>query len=68
MKDFLLKILKQIASLFTDKEWDADAVKVIGFALVALGIYGWWQGKPDFQWVVALGGGMITSGKFSVHG
>jgi hypothetical protein len=43
-------------------------VKVIGFALVVLGIYGWWQGKPDFQWVVALGGGMITSGKFSVHG
>lgn len=68
MKEFILKILKQIASLFTDNEWDADIVKVCGFALIVVGLIGWWCGKSDFQWVVLIGGTMISTGKFSVLG
>ena len=68
MKDILMKILKQIGALFTDKDWDADAVKVFGFLVMVTGLVGWWLGKSDFQWVILLGGGMISTGKFSVLG
>jgi hypothetical protein len=68
MKDFILKVLKQIASIFTDKDFDTDAVKVFGIALVIVGVLGWWNGKQDFQWVIGFGASLIASGKFSNQG
>lgn len=68
MKEFVLKVLKQIASIFTDKDFDADAVKVFGIALVIIGVVGWWSGKSDFQWIVGFGAGLVSSGKFSNQG
>lgn len=55
-------------SLFTDKEWDCDLTKVLGFAIVAAGLVGFFLGKADFQWVVAFGSGLIATGKFSKEG
>lgn len=62
------KIFKQVASLFTDREWDADITKIAGVAIVAMGLYGWWLGKAEFQWVVGFGAAMVTSGKFTKEG
>lgn len=55
-------------SLWTDREWDADLTKVAGFVITIVGLIGWWQCKPDFQWVVGFGIGAMTSGKFSKEG
>lgn len=68
MKETILKILKQIGSLFTDSEWDADVTKVFGVAVVSAGIVGFFMQKQDFQWVVAFGAGLISTGKFSKNG
>lgn len=68
MKEFVLKVLKQIASVFTDKDFDADAVKIFGIALVVSGVVGWWFGKQDFQWVIGFGASLVASGKFSSQG
>lgn len=38
-----------LASLFTDKEWDCDITKVLGFGIVVAGIVGFFLGKSDFQ-------------------
>ena len=64
MKGFV----KQFTALFTDAEWDADPVKIFGFIILVVGLVGWWFEKQDFQWVVYLGGGMLTTGKFSKQG
>ena len=58
----------QIASLFTDREWDFDLTKVLGFAIVVTGLVGFFLDKPDFQWVVSMGAGLIATGKFSKEG
>lgn len=68
MKTFILKLLKQIGSLFSDSEWDADATKVFGFGVVVAGIVGFFMCKPDFQWVIVFGAGLISTGKFSKQG
>lgn len=68
MKEFVLKVLKQVASIFTDKDFDADAVKIFGIALVVAGVVGWWFGKQDFQWVIGFGASLVASGKFSSQG
>ena len=57
-----------ITSLFSDKEWDLDLAKVLGFAIVVAGLVGFFLGKSDFQWVVAFGSGLIATGKFSKEG
>ena len=57
-----------LTSLFTDKEWDLDLAKVLGFVIVAAGIVGFFLGKSDFQWIVAFGSGLIATGKFSKEG
>lgn len=57
-----------LTSLFTDKEWDLDLAKVLGFVIVAAGIVGFFLGKPDFQWLVSMGAGLIATGKFSKEG
>jgi len=68
MKEIILKIVKQIGSLFTDAEWDADATKVFGFGVIVAGLVGFFMGKADFQWVIVFGAGLISSGKFSKQG
>ena len=68
MKEFILKVLKQVASIFTDKDFDADAVKIFGIALVLIGVFGWWNSKQDFQWVIGFGASLVASGKFSSQG
>lgn len=68
MKELILKMLKQFASVFTDKDWDADAVKIFGVALILAGLWGWWNAKSDFQWVVGFGCSMVVSGKISTQG
>ena len=55
-------------SLFTDREWDCDITKVIGFAIVVAGIVGFFMEKSDFQWLMAFGSGLIATGKFSKEG
>ena len=55
-------------SLFTDREWDTDITKVIGFGIVVAGIVGFFMEKSDFQWLMAFGSGLIATGKFSKEG
>ena len=59
---------KFIKSLFTDREWDADLTKVLGFVIVMAGLVGFFLGKNDFQWVTVFGSGLIATGKFSKEG
>lgn len=58
----------QLLSLFTDREWDFDITKVLGFGIVVAGLVGFYLGKADFQWVIAFGSGLIATGKFSKEG
>lgn len=60
--------MKWLKSIFTDREWDADATKVFGFAVVVAGIIGFFLGKNDFQWLIGFGASLIASGKFSKEG
>lgn len=57
-----------LTSLFTDRDWDLDLAKVLGFVIVVAGIVGFFLGKSDFQWIVAFGSGLIATGKFSKEG
>lgn len=59
---------KLIKSIFSDREWDADATKIFGFLIVLAGLVGFFLGKSDFQWVVGFGAGLIATGKFSKEG
>lgn len=62
------KIKNWFTSLFTDREWDCDLTKVIGFAIIVAGIVGFFLNKSDFQWLMAFGSGLIATGKFSKEG
>lgn len=55
-------------SLFTDKDWDSDLTKVLGFAIIVAGLVGFFLGKSDFQWVVGFGATLVATGKFSKEG
>jgi hypothetical protein len=55
-------------SIFTDGQWDGDAAKVFGIALILAGVVGWWMGKSDFQWIIGFGAGLVGTGKFSAQG
>lgn len=52
MKDFF-------KSLFTDREWDADITKIIGFVCIVCGVVGFFMAKSDFQWVIGFGAGLL---------
>ena len=65
MKTFFQKILKFLASLVTDRDWDGDAAKVFGLALISAGVVGFFYSKPDFQWVIITGASMVGTGKWS---
>jgi len=68
MNESVKKIATQLWSLVSDKDWDADVVKILGIALVAAGVVGWWKGKTDFQWIVGYGSTLVATGKFSKQG
>lgn len=55
-------------SLFTDREWDTDLTKVLGFAIIVAGIVGFFLEKSDFQWLVGFGSTLVATGKFSKEG
>lgn len=55
-------------SLFTDREWDTDLTKVLGFAIIVAGIVGFFLEKSDFQWIVGFGSTLVATGKFSKEG
>ena len=57
-----------LTSLFTDREWDGDITKVLGFVIVVAGLIGFFMDKSDFQWLMAFGSGLIATGKFSKEG
>lgn len=62
------KILHQIKSLFSDRDWDLDPTKLFGFGIVVAGLVGWWQGKSGFEWIIGFGAALISTGKFSKEG
>lgn len=55
-------------SLFTDREWDTDLTKVLGFGIIVAGLIGFFLEKSDFQWVVGFGATLVATGKFSKEG
>ena len=57
-----------LTSLFTDREWDGDITKVLGFGIIVAGLIGFFMEKSDFQWVIAFGSGLVATGKFSKEG
>lgn len=64
-----MKSIKEtMKSLFSDRDWDADLTKVVGFALIVTGIVGFFMEKSNFQWLMTFGSGLIASGKFSKEG
>ena len=48
-----------IKSLFSDKEWDFDLSKVVGFGAVVCGIVGFFLTKEGFQWLLTFGVGLL---------
>lgn len=60
--------MKFIKSLFTDGEWDGDAVKVFGIALIVCGVVGFFFERANFQWLVGFGASLVATGKFSSQG
>ena len=58
-------MMKFLKSLVTDKEWDGDAAKVFGLALVVAGLTGFFLGKMGFEWVIGFGATMIATGKWA---
>ena len=59
------KIVLFIVSLVTDKDWDGDAAKFFGLALVVAGVVGFFKQIPDFEWLIGFGAVMIGTGKWS---
>lgn len=55
-------------SLFTDREWDTDLTKVLGFLIIVAGLVGFFLEKSDFQWIVGFGSTLVATGKFSKEG
>lgn len=55
-------------SLFTDRDWDCDITKVLGFGIIIAGLVGFFMEKSDFQWIISLGSGLVATGKFSKDG
>ena len=54
-------------SLFTDKDFDGDATKVLGIMLIIAGVVGWFMGH-DPAFIVGFGAALAASGKFSDQG
>jgi len=59
MKAVFVKIGKFLLSLVTDADWDGDSGKVFGLVIIACGLIGFFQERPDFQWVILFGAGLM---------
>lgn len=69
VKEFLGKVWKQIIAPFTDKDWDLDGQKLVGWGIVALGVtiiiqcmvkWDFSGNAPNYALVlIGFGGGMI---------
>lgn len=47
----------QLLSLFTDKDWDLDLAKVVGFVIIGCGLAGFFLGKDEGIVMAMLGFG-----------
>lgn len=47
----------QLASLFTDKDWDFDLAKIVGFVTVVCGLVGFFLNKDESTVTAMLGFG-----------
>lgn len=56
---------KFFKSIFTDKDWDGDCSKTLGFILIVIGVVGFFLEKNSFQWLIVSGAGMIATGKIA---
>lgn len=55
-----MKKLKEIIkSMFTDKDWDADLSKIVGFILIIISIVGFFKQLSEWQWLLGFGAGLI---------
>lgn len=50
-------------SLFTDKEWDFDLSKVIGFICIACALFGFFMEKQDFIALLTAGTALLGISK-----
>lgn len=60
--------MKVLKALFTDRDWDADLTKVVGFAVIVVALVGWFVKGNDPTVVLGFGSALIASGKFSKEG
>jgi hypothetical protein len=67
IKAFFAAIWKFILSLFTDKDFDGDATKLFGLALIVIGVAGWFKGL-DPTFIIGFGAVLVATGKFSAQG
>lgn len=56
---------KFFKSLFTDKTWDFDISKLIGFVCVVAGFVGYFLEKDGYQWLIGTGVGLLGVAKFT---
>lgn len=52
-------MIKAIKSIFSDKDFDADASKIIGIACTVCGIVGFFLELSEWQWLVGFGVGLL---------
>lgn len=57
-----------LTSLFTDKEWDLDLAKVVGFVVISCGLAGFFLGKDEGIVMAMLGFGSGLLGITKVKG
>lgn len=53
------KLKEVIKSMFTDKDWDADMSKIVGFILIIISIVGFFKQLSEWQWLLGFGAGLI---------
>lgn len=57
------KVKEQLGALFTDKEWDLDVSKVIGFVCIVCGIIGFFMEKANTIALLGFGSGLLGINK-----
>ena len=48
-----------IKSLLSDKEWDWDLSKFVGFGMIVAGCVGFFMQKTEFQYIILTGAGLL---------
>lgn len=62
------KIWTIIHAAFSDKDWDADITKIIGFILAVCGVIGFFLAMADWAIMLGIGVTALATGKFSKEG